>query len=142
MPGQINSMQEMQYVLKGDWNLPWKSIAFMILFAGVLQTTYSINTSVKRSCIAPTSIRPYLQKEGTNTSPVPSGSWTSLKKIAANSRRQKAINMKTIVAGIISITCMHLFTVHAVAQNEPLKYVNTFIGTDDAGNTFPGATLP
>src|SRR5919199_4274031 len=34
---------------------------------------------------------------------------------------------------------------HAASERaaaDPARYVNTFVGTDDDGNTFPGATVP
>lgn len=54
--------------------------------------------------------------------------------------------MNKVIIGLICAAGMHLYSGDVAAQTiektkseDLLKYVNTFIGTDDAGNTFPGA---
>ena len=43
---------------------------------------------------------------------------------------------------ILSFFCCHLFLIQLSAQNNPTQSVRPFIGTGEAGHTFPGATVP
>lgn len=48
----------------------------------------------------------------------------------------------TSLLTILAISTLTLVTFSAKAQNNPAKYVNTFIGTGGHGHTYPGATAP